>query len=99
MKAFVYAPVVSGGTDAQVAPFVRLGFIDVLRQIPRAEMEAGKPKEETVAPGVALEEVIPITVGDVTVGTEAQILPFQVEPEVQVAVAVAWLRRVELLYK
>lgn len=60
----------------------------VFQQVPRAEIEAGEPREVTVAPKVALVKVILEEVGEVTVGKAlaAQVDPFQVEPEAQVAV-------------
>ena len=58
---------------------------EVPQQVPRAEMEAGTPREVTFAPRVAPVVVMAETVGVVTVGTTlvAQMLPFQVVPETQ----------------
>jgi len=61
--------------------------------VPRAEIAAGIPKEVTVAPRVALVEVIAVAVGSVTVGTAGtgsatQVVPFPVLPEAQTVVTV-----------
>ena len=41
----------------------------VPQQVPRAEMEAGTPRDVTLAPRVALVDMTEVTVGVVTVGT------------------------------
>ena len=69
-----------------------VGLAVVPQQVPRAEIEAGTPKEVTVAPRVAPVVVMEETVGVVTVGTAlfaAQIVLFQVVFAAQVAMAVA----------
>lgn len=60
----------------------------VPKQVPRAEMAAGTPREVTFAPNVAPVVVMPLTVGVVTVGTAvlAVYVPLKliVPPEVRV---------------
>ena len=51
-----------------------VGLLDVPQQVPRAEIDDGTPREVTLAPSVAPEEVIEADVGVVTVGTEVHIL-------------------------
>ena len=46
-----------------------VGLLDVPQQVPRAEIDDGTPREVTLAPSVAPEEVIEADVGVVTVGT------------------------------
>ena len=46
-----------------------VGFVDVPQQVPRADIDAGYPRDVTLAPSVAPPVVIEDTVGDVTVGT------------------------------
>ena len=46
-----------------------VGFTVVPQQVPRAEIEAGIPREVTLAPRVAPVVVIEAAVGEVTVGT------------------------------
>ncbi len=63
--AWVKMPVVKPEAAVQ---FV-VGFTVVPQQVPRAEIEAGIPREVTLAPRVAPVVVIEAAVGEVTVGT------------------------------
>ena len=62
-----------------------VGFVVVPQQVPRADIDAGYPREVTLAPRVAPVVVIEVSVGVVTVGATltAHVLPFQVVPDVQ----------------
>ena len=63
--AWVKMPVVKPEAAVQ---FV-VGLVVVPQQVPRAEIEAGVPREVTLAPRVAPVVVIDVAVGEVTVGT------------------------------
>jgi len=100
VKLIVYTPVVVPVATLQIAPFIKVGFGAVLPQIPRAEIEAGFPRDVTLAPRVTVVVVIEVAVGDVTVGTAAMfahIVPFQAVPAVQDVVTVEVASRRELL--
>ncbi len=63
-----------------------VGAGEVPKHVPRAEMEAGDPRDVTFAPRVAVVVAMEAEVGEVTVGTElgtAQILSFHSLPEAQ----------------
>ena len=68
MRECVYTPVVVPPCARQFVD----GAGDVPQHVPRAEMEAGCPRDVTLAPRVALVEVIEVCVGVVTEGTTAQ---------------------------
>ena len=61
----MYAPVVVPPSAVQLV----VGAAVVAQQVPRAVIEAGTPREETVAPRVAVVVVTEETVGVTTVGT------------------------------
>ena len=71
-----------------------VGDGEVPQHVPRADIKAGIPGDVTFAPSVAPVVVIPVAVGEVTVGTTgvaAQLLPFHVVPEIQLPVTVVEL--------
>ncbi len=67
------------------AQFV-VGAGDVPQQVPRAEIEAGEPREVTLAPKVAPAEETLAKVGVVTVGTAVEtvtVILSKTEPQVK----------------
>jgi hypothetical protein len=66
VRAWENAPVVVPEAARQLV----VGFVVIPQQVPRAEMVAGEPREVTLAPRVAPEEVMEIAVGLVRMGTE-----------------------------
>ena len=75
-RAWVKTPVVVPPSAVQLVT----GDGEVPQQVPRAEMEAGTPREVTFAPKVAPEEVMADEVGEVTVGTA---LAVQIPPTIE----------------
>ena len=65
MRACVNTPVVKPDAGVQ---FI-VGADDSPQQVPRAEMDAGTPRDVTFAPSVAPVVAMDVAVGEVTVGT------------------------------
>ena len=68
VRICVKTPVVVPEAGVQLV----VGFVVVPQQVPRAEIDAGEPREVTLAPRVAPVEVTELEVGVVTVGTAAE---------------------------
>jgi hypothetical protein len=65
VRECVKTPVVTPPCATQLV----VGAGDVPQQVPRAVIDAGTPRDVTLAPKVAEFDVIPETVGEVTVGS------------------------------
>ena len=72
-----------------------VGFVDVPQQVPRADIDAGYPRDVTLAPSVAPPVVIEDTVGDMTVGTTLTRTTTLPDPESALIMLIPEINRVK----